>query len=137
MESVAIVGPGRVGLSLGAALLQARRVERLTYFGRSHEAPPHPLFDSAEPPVEYRMGLQPVPAGTTVLLLTVPDAALRDVSHELAMAGSAPPGCAALHVSGALSADVLAPLHNAGYAVGTQHQPTPRTTAVSAATSRE
>lgn len=121
MESLVIVGPGRVGLSLGAALLQERQVERLTYYGRSQEPPPHPLFDSQDPPVEYRVGIQVVPEGTSALLLTVPDAALSEVAMELAMAGRAPAGCVALHVSGALSAEVLTPLHTAGYAVGSFH----------------
>lgn len=121
MESVVIVGPGRVGLSLGAALLRARALERLTYLGRSPEPPPHPLFDSEDPPVEYRGGLGQVPAGTTALLLAVPDSALSEVANGLALSGPAPGGCAALHLSGALSADVLTPLHSAGYAVGSFH----------------
>jgi hypothetical protein len=38
------------------------------------------------------------------------------------MMGNAPPGCVALHLSGALSTDVLAPLHGAGYGIGS-HAP--------------
>src|SRR5690606_34754708 len=48
----------------------------------------------------------------------VPDRALAEVAHDLAAAGPAPAGCAALHLAGALSADVLAPLHLAGFAIG-------------------
>jgi predicted short-subunit dehydrogenase-like oxidoreductase (DUF2520 family) len=51
----------------------------------------------------------------------VPDAALPEVVWDLAAAGPAPPGCVALHLSGALSTDVLAPLHGAGYALGSLH----------------
>lgn len=120
-DSVVIVGPGRVGLSLGAALVRNRAVERLTFQGRAPEPPPHPVFDSSDPPVGYRSALQPLPEGTTVLVLAVPDRALPEVAHGLARVGPAPRGCAALHVSGALSADVLAPLHAAGYSVGSLH----------------
>lgn len=121
MENLAIVGPGRVGLSLGAALIQARALGSLTYYGRSIEPPPHPIFDGGDPPVDYRVGIQAPPGGTTALLLAVPDRALSEVAYEIAMTGHAPAGCAALHLSGALSADVLAPLHAAGYSVGSLH----------------
>jgi predicted short-subunit dehydrogenase-like oxidoreductase (DUF2520 family) len=124
-EQVVVIGPGRMGLALGAALREVRAIDRLTFVGRGLEPPPHPLFEpSADPeeaPVEYRLGPGPLPAGTTVLILAVPDAALSEVAHDLAAAGQAPPGCAALHLSGAVSTDVLAPLHGVGYAVGSMH----------------
>ena len=121
MESVVILGPGRVGLSLGAALLQTRRLDRLTFFGRSPEPPPHPLFDNSDLPVAYEVGPRALPGDTTILLLAVPDNALSEVAQGMALAGQAPGGCAALHLSGALSADVLTPLHGVGYAVGSFH----------------
>jgi predicted short-subunit dehydrogenase-like oxidoreductase (DUF2520 family) len=43
------------------------------------------------------------------------------VAETLAQIGAAPPGCAALHLAGALSTEPLAPLHAAGYAVGSMH----------------
>lgn len=117
-----IVGPGRMGLALGMALRQEAAVDRLTFFGRALEPPPHPLFDAGdEEGAGYRLGPYPVPGGTTVLVLAVPDAALGDVAYDLSVAGEAPPGCAALHLSGALSTDALAPLHAVGYAVGSMH----------------
>ncbi len=117
-DRVVIVGPGRAGLALGSALAEAGAVERLTFFGRSLEPPPHPLFDSA---ADYRVGLLPLPAGTTVLLLAVPDTALAEVTHDIAATGPAPPGCSAFHLSGALSTEVLGPLHARGYATGSLH----------------
>jgi predicted short-subunit dehydrogenase-like oxidoreductase (DUF2520 family) len=126
-ENVVIIGPGRMGLALGAALRQADAVERLLYVGRGLEPPPHPLFDPSDPDdtasagAEYRMGPIPIPAGTTILILAVPDTALAEVAYDVAAAGAAPPGCSALHLSGALSTDVLAPLHGAGYGVGSLH----------------
>ena len=118
-ERLAIIGPGRMGLALGGALHQADALEWVTFFGRSPEPPPHPLFDAEA--VGYRTGTAPVPEGTTILVLAVPDDALRDVANEVARAGAAPAGCVALHLSGALSTDALTPLHGAGYALGSLH----------------
>ncbi|MEJ2504013.1 MAG: hypothetical protein P8177_12010, partial [Gemmatimonadota bacterium] len=118
-ERLAVLGPGRMGLALGGALHQAGAVESRTYFGRSGEPPPHPLFEADD--VAYRTGYGPPRDGTTVLLLAVPDDALHEVANQVAHAGPAPGGCAALHLSGALSTDVLAPLHGAGYALGSLH----------------
>lgn len=116
-----------MGLALGAALRHAGAVEHLTHMGRALEAPPHPLFEPADADdptsvrAEYRVFPAPIPAGTTVLILAVPDSALAEVAHYVAMAGPAPPGCAAFHLSGALSTDVLSLTHTAGYAVGSIH----------------
>jgi predicted short-subunit dehydrogenase-like oxidoreductase (DUF2520 family) len=124
-ESIAIVGPGRMGIALGVALLHSGDVDHITFFGRALEPPPHPMFDPPASPdapaVEYRAGLIPPPPQTTALILAVPDHALAEVAHDLAAAGPAPPGCAALHISGAISTDVLGPLHAAGYAIGSFH----------------
>ncbi|CAN5745581.1 hypothetical protein BH23GEM10_BH23GEM10_14980 [soil metagenome] len=121
-ESVVIIGPGRMGLALGSALRARDAVDHLHFFGRGHEPPPHPIFD-AHPfaGATYRpLPAQP-PPGTTVVILAVPDDSLAEVAYDLTMMGSAPPGCVALHLSGALSTDVLAPLHGAGYALGSMH----------------
>lgn len=128
-ERVAVIGAGRMGLALGAALHRGGATEQVVFYGRSIEPPPHPIFDPAAddsvddepPPVEYRIWPAPMPSGATVVLLAVPDGALAEVAHDLAYTGQAPPGCAALHLSGALTADVLSPLHAAGYAVGSMH----------------
>jgi len=118
--NVVIIGPGRMGLALGAAFKQAEAVERLTYYGRGMEPPPHPLFEGTDA-AEYRIGPQALPPGTGLVILAVPDSAIGEVAHDLAMAGPAPPGCVALHLAGAISTDVLAPLHAQGYAVGSLH----------------
>lgn len=120
-ERVLIVGPGRMGLAMGAALAESGGIADLTFFGRDIEPPPHPLFDESDCGAEYRIGPQPVPEGTTVVLLAVPDDSIHEVAHSLAMAGPAPAGCVALHLSGAVPSDVLAPLHAVGYEIGTMH----------------
>lgn len=121
IERIAIIGPGRMGLALGAALSQAKAAEELVFYGRSSEPPPHPLFDGRSEHVTYRTGVGPIPDGTGALILAVPDDALRDVANQAARAGAAPRGCVALHLSGALSTDVLAPLSLAGFMVGSLH----------------
>jgi predicted short-subunit dehydrogenase-like oxidoreductase (DUF2520 family) len=128
--NVVIIGAGRMGLALGAALRQRDAVDRLLFLGRAHEPPPHPLFDphpiagdveTAPAGAEYRALPSLPPASTHIVILAVPDAALPEVAHDLMMMGPAPAGCAALHMSGALSTDVLTPLHAAGYAIGSLH----------------
>lgn len=113
------VGPGRTGLSLGQALWQAAALDALIYCGRRPEPPSHPLF--IEGHAAYCFGLQRPPEGTTAVFLTVPDDVLPEMAHALAGQGSAPEGCAAFHCSGALSVEVLAPLHARGYHVGSLH----------------
>ena len=129
-DHVVIIGPGRMGLALGAALRQVEAVDRLIYYGRGYEAPPHPIFDphplpgdvdAASAGAEYRMWPSQIPSDTSIVILAVPDRALTEVAHDLAVGGPAPPGCVALHLSGALSTDALAPLHAAGYTVGSMH----------------
>lgn len=118
-DRVMIVGPGRTGLALGYALYQAGVLDALTYSGRRPEPPAHPVF--IEGPARYRFGLEPTPPETTAVLLTVPDDVLPSMAQAVAAQGPAPEGCVALHCSGALSTDVLAPLHACGYRVGSLH----------------
>ncbi len=119
MDRLYFVGPGRTGLALGHALWQADTVERLTYCGRRPEPPSHPLFIQGV--ARYVFGLERPEPDTTAVFLTVPDDVLPEIAVALAGHGDAPTGCCAFHCSGALSADVLAPLHARGYRVGSIH----------------
>lgn len=118
-DRLAIVGPGRMGLALGSALRRAGAIAGLVYYGRSPEPPAHSLF--ADPHVRYVHGLGRPREGTTAVVLAAPDAAVPEIAAHLAGHGPAPGGCAALHLSGALTVDPLAPLHAAGYALGSFH----------------
>lgn len=118
-DRLVFVGPGRAGLALGYALWHAEALEAVTYFGRRPEPPAHPIF--IEGFARYHFGLERPGEGTTAVLLTVPDDALSEMAHAMAGQGDAPEGCVALHCSGALSVDVLAPLHARGYRVGSLH----------------
>lgn len=123
LDNVVIIGPGRMGLALGSALRQVDAVDRLTFFGRSLEPPPHPLFDphpaggdvdALAAGADYRTLPAQPPAATSIVILAVPDDALNEVVFDLAMMGDAPSGCVVLHLSGALSTDALEPLHHRG-----------------------
>jgi predicted short-subunit dehydrogenase-like oxidoreductase (DUF2520 family) len=118
-EKLYFVGPGRAGLALGQALYDAGAVGDLLYCGRRPAPPTHPLFDLAI--ARYCFGLEPPAVDTTAVFLSVPDDDIPEMAHALAGHGSAPPGCAAFHLSGALNTDVLSPLHARGYAVGSFH----------------
>jgi len=119
MERIVFVGPGRLGLGLGYAFSQSEGVESILYHGRRPEPPEHPLFHRGL--AAYVHGVERPPEGTTALFLTVPDAALPEMVHALAQRASGPRGCAVFHTSGVLGTEVLAPLHEAGYAVGSLH----------------
>lgn len=112
-----VVGPGRVGAAMARALVEAgwtlcgvasRRLESArkavawigagTAYGRAEDAA----------------------ASAGVVLIAVPDAAVGHVARALAEV-SAGEGAVALHTSGALSSDVLAPMRAKGWAVGSMH----------------
>lgn len=119
IRSVAIVGPGRMGLTLAQGLWDSGVVGEVTVYGRHPEPPGHPLF--AQGRAEYVYGAAPLDGRSAALILAVPDATIPEVAQAFASQGPAPEGCAAFHLSGALPTDVLEPLHHAGYAVGTLH----------------
>ncbi|MHC4473194.1 MAG: Rossmann-like and DUF2520 domain-containing protein [Planctomycetota bacterium] len=56
-----------------------------------------------------------------LLVLAVPDRAIGAAAMEIARAGTVKRGSLALHLSGALSSDVLAPLREAGASAGSLH----------------
>ncbi|MDA0328887.1 MAG: DUF2520 domain-containing protein [Gemmatimonadetes bacterium] len=116
---VTIVGPGRMGLALGVSLLRAQAVGGVTFFGRRPEPPSHPIFADAR--VWYVYGAEALGGHTVALFLAVPDEMVPELAVVIAAQGAAPPGCAAFHLSGYLSTDVMAPLHREGYAVGSFH----------------
>jgi len=119
MASITIVGPGRMGLALGGALVSSGAVHSLTVFGRRPEPPTHPLFTQGL--ARYVFGVEPLAPDSIALFLAVPDAVVPEMAFTVAAQGDAPHGCAAFHVSGSLPTDVLGPLHPRGYALGSFH----------------
>lgn len=119
VSHVMVVGPGRAGLALAYALVQNEAAAAVTVCGRRPDPPAHPLFTQGL--AEYVFGLARPEPVTAAVFLAVPDAVVPEMAHALAGQGPAPEGCAAFHLSGALSTEVLAPLHARGYAVGSFH----------------
>jgi len=113
------VGPGRAGLALGLALYREGEARELVYCGRRPDPPDHPLF--REGAARYVYGVELPREGTTALFLSVPDDAIQEMAEVVARQGAPPAGCAAFHLSGALSTDVLVPLHLRGYSTGSFH----------------
>ena len=118
-RSVAVIGPGHVGLSLTAGLARSGAFGSVTVFGRHPEPPEHPVFDDES--VHWVFGLRPLSPDCAVLFLAVPDDAVPEVAVSVAGQGTAPEGCAAFHLSGALPTEVLAPLYHQGFGVGAFH----------------
>jgi len=110
---VGIVGPGRAGLGLALALRRAK-ISVIGVHGRREKAVP--------PGVEITLG--PVPpwlADVDVVILAVGDDALEPLVADLAEGGAIHAGLVALHLSGARTSDVLAPLAARGAAIGSMH----------------
>lgn len=108
-----IIGPGRAGLGLALALRRAG-VRVLGVHGRRHKPMPRGIALSVG-------GLPPWLAEAGVVLVAVRDEALAPVVVELAEPGLLHSGQAVLHLSGARSSEVLAPLRHCGAAVGSMH----------------
>jgi len=119
VPSIAVVGPGRMGLALSSALLESDAVRELTVFGRRPEPPSHPLFTQGR--ARYVFGVEPLAPDCSALFLAVPDAVVPEMAHAIAAHGAAPTGCAAFHLSASLPTEVMAPLHARGYALGSFH----------------
>ncbi len=111
--SVGIAGPGRAGLGLALALTRAG-VRVLGVHGRHSKPAPRGVkltFGGAPPWLRE----------ADVVILAVRDDALRPLVAELAEAGGLASGQVALHLSGALTHDVLAALSAEGAALGSMH----------------
>lgn len=114
-----IVGPGRMGLSLGSVLATSGYTRELLFVGRRERPPEHPVL--GQPLARYSRGFPGAPLEGTRVLLTVPDSTIAEIAVGLARLGAPGDGCVALHFSGSQPADVLAPLGECGYAVGSLH----------------
>jgi predicted short-subunit dehydrogenase-like oxidoreductase (DUF2520 family) len=113
VPAVGVIGPGRAGLGLALALRRAR-VAVTGVHGR-HDKPM---------PAGLRLTVGPVPPwldSARVVILAVRDDALAPLVDALARSGAIGRGHVVLHLSGALTHGVLAPLEDAGAATGSMH----------------
>jgi predicted short-subunit dehydrogenase-like oxidoreductase (DUF2520 family) len=110
---VGIVGPGRAGLGLALALRRAR-ITVLGVHGRREKPVPVgvKLTAGGVPPWLGRAG---------IVVLAVGDDALGSCVAELGRSEAIVPGQVVLHLSGALTSDVLTPLRALGARTGSMH----------------
>ncbi|MFL6227995.1 MAG: Rossmann-like and DUF2520 domain-containing protein [Pyrinomonadaceae bacterium] len=124
-KTVAIVGSGRLGAALAVALEQSGyRISALVARQRRHALKASRLLNS-RPVALGAAQLTEIP-DSDVLIIATPDDQIAATAKRLAL--SAPRANAsptrrpvALHVSGALSSDALAPLRARGFATGSLH----------------
>ncbi|WBB48759.1 DUF2520 domain-containing protein [Verrucosispora sp. WMMA2044] len=109
--TVGVVGAGRVGATLGAALAAAgHRVVAASGTSGASQARLALLL----PTVSRRPAIEVARAATDLLLIAVPDDALAEVVAGLAADGALRPGQVVAHTSGAHGLAVLAPASAAG-----------------------
>jgi predicted short-subunit dehydrogenase-like oxidoreductase (DUF2520 family) len=111
--TVGIIGPGRAGLGLALALRGAG-IRVVGVHGRRRKAVPRGIRLSVG-------GTAPWLARADVVLLAVRDDSLGPLVKQLAKSGDMRAGQVMLHLSGALTSRVLAPLARAGAHIGSLH----------------
>lgn len=121
-SAVGIIGAGRAGSGLAVALAQAGYAVRLNrrrpIVVPSRRAPPsHPLLTLSVGPGDTA---PPWIADVPIVVLAVPDDAIRDVAAMLARAGVGR-AHVVLHLSGVLGREALSPLESNGAALGSLH----------------
>jgi predicted short-subunit dehydrogenase-like oxidoreductase (DUF2520 family) len=109
---VAIVGAGRVGLSLARALLPSGSVVRILVREARRLPPGLP---------EPEKSWQPALEAAELVIVAVPDDAINRAASQLARTGGIGAGQVVLHTSGLHGAEALSPLAASGAALGSFH----------------
>lgn len=117
-HGIAIIGPGRLGQSLGRVLAEAGFPVLFVAARRLAAAKRAVRFIGNGRAVALEA---PVLIQASVILLTTSDAALAPVSRRLAMLGKDWSGHVVLHASGSEPASVLSPFKRRGAAIGSLH----------------
>lgn len=112
MTAIAVVGAGRVGLTLARAL--SRSGHRVAVLGRSTRTLPH---DLGTVETAWRAPL----ASSEVVVLAVPDDALAATAAAVAATHAVGPSHVVLHTSGRHGTSLLAPIAAQGAAVAAAH----------------
>lgn len=110
--AVAVVGGGRVGLSLARAL--ARSGSAVAVLSRNARPLPPPLAPAT-------VAWAPALAAADVVLVAVPDDAVGEVAVRLRDSGAINPAHVVLHTSGRLDHTALAALQPTGASLGSFH----------------
>ena len=108
-----------MGLAIGSVIAEAGTAESLLFIGRKGRGSGHGVMSL--PLVRYSPSFPGPPPAGTLIVLAVPDGAIREVASAIAALGAPGSGCSVLHMSGALPAEELAVLAERGYSVGGLH----------------
>ena len=117
---VSIIGTGRLGTALAVALAHRGYPLRSLVARRVQKARRAAGFVDAEVQVLAAKQLRSL-APADLFLITVPDDQIASVAAELSRLEFGGTKTTALHTSGALSAEVLAPLRDRGWHTGSVH----------------
>jgi len=119
--TVSVVGAGRLGTALGRAMfLAGYRIQALVSRRASHATAARAVVGSASMVLTANQ-LHLLPP-SKLILITTPDDGIAGTAQKLALLQRGlVQGATVLHTSGALSADVLAPLAEMGFHVGSLH----------------
>ncbi|PIP12468.1 MAG: hypothetical protein COT45_02295 [bacterium (Candidatus Stahlbacteria) CG08_land_8_20_14_0_20_40_26] len=108
-ETVAIVGIGRVGTSIGVALCSAGyRIIGLSSRGKKDS----PLFSVCK---DFSIKPYEVTGLADIVFLTVPDDVIEEVCRKIARFGGFKDSSLVIHTSGALSSDILSSAEGCRY----------------------
>jgi len=119
VKSFTVVGAGRLGSAL-ARVLAASGYEARALVARSDESARRAVSRSGVKVKAFGVArLEELPP-SDVLLISTPDDAVEETASRIAALPDAR-ARVALHTSGALSSDVLAPMRARGYSVGSMH----------------
>ena len=121
-RSLAVVGAGRLGTALASALADVGYEVKAVVARRASHARRSAALVGTSPLALTPAQIHLIPP-VRLLLVTTPDDALPRVAEQLAAALSfdTAKGAVALHASGALGAEALAPLRASGFSVGSLH----------------
>jgi predicted short-subunit dehydrogenase-like oxidoreductase (DUF2520 family) len=116
--SVSIIGAGRLGTSLGAALrTRGYQIHAVSCRTRESAEESRGIIGSGRPLTDNRSAA----SGSRLVFLTVPDDSLPGVVDELAGSREDRSGVCFLHTSGLLTSRVLEPLARQGANTGSLH----------------
>jgi predicted short-subunit dehydrogenase-like oxidoreductase (DUF2520 family) len=117
MQTLSIIGAGRLGRTLGCLFMRSGLVSVTGVFCRTaaHAAEAVAFIGGGQPC--DRLDSLPV---SDLYLLSTPDDALSSTAWQLAQSGL-PAGALVLHASGALDSSVLAPLRRCNVRLGSLH----------------
>jgi predicted short-subunit dehydrogenase-like oxidoreductase (DUF2520 family) len=110
-KTVAIIGAGRVGSSVGFLLKRAGHTVTAIASRTESSAKIAAAFIGAGKPATDVVGAA---AGAELIFITTPDRVIKEVCEKIGAAGAFKPGALAVHMSGAHSLDLLDAARTAG-----------------------